>query len=267
MRIGLLLYWMLSMITPASALALEQFTNSLGMRFVKIEPPTGVSRAIAAKKACNDSLFLDDDCGNPQMPGPPGQPYWIGVTELTQAQWRKVMGDSPSYYKGDDRPVEQVSFKDIQRFLKKLNQMDRSHHYRLPTEWEWEYAARGGTATAYWWGDEAPVCRKGARNGAKFDDDDQCNDTGTEPVMSYKPNPFGLYDVAGNVWEWTCTLYSKPYGERCDPPESLGSRVVRGGSWSNGASYLRAAVRDYFRPGYQDNNLGIRLAVSAAPRN
>ncbi len=128
---------------------------------------------------------------------------------------------------------------------------------------EWEYAARAGTKDKYWWGSQPPVCEKGRRNGAKFDDDKECNDTGTEAVSSYQPNPRGLYDVHGNVWEWTCSIYENPYGEKargCQQESESGTRVLRGGSWFYRPENLRAAERNDREPGGRNNLVGFRLA-------
>jgi formylglycine-generating enzyme required for sulfatase activity len=127
-------------------------------------------------------------------------PFRIGKYEVTQAQWQAVMGENPARAKGSDRPVANVSWDDAQAFLKRLNSKGTGKPYRLPTEAEWEYAARAGTGTPYWWG--------------KTIDPDNANYGGlyavllgqgheyTDPVGSFKPNAFGLYDTVGNVSEW-----------------------------------------------------------------
>ncbi|WP_289680832.1 formylglycine-generating enzyme family protein [Candidatus Venteria ishoeyi] len=238
------------------------------MNFVKISNSTsGVTDDIAAKRRCNPLFF--EDCGgggNSAYPGAIDYPLWVGTTEVTQAQWQKLMGDNPSHFKGDQHPVEPVSYRDAEQFIAKLNQTEPGKHYRLPTEWEWEYAARAGSQADYWWGTQAPVCQKGARNGAKFNDDKQCNNTGTEPVKSYQANPFSLYDVHGNVWEWTCSLHKNPYAKKCDASGASGPRVLRGGSWVTDGVGLRLGNRNYYGPGTRSSDVGFRVVFSGLAR-
>ncbi|WP_177428436.1 formylglycine-generating enzyme family protein, partial [Candidatus Venteria ishoeyi] len=113
------------------------------------------------------------------------------------------------------------------------------------------------------WGDQAPVCQKGKRNGAKFDDDAKCNDTGTEPVASYQANHFGLYDMHGNVREWTCSAYDKNYGgneSKCS--DNAPKYVLRGGSWLNSARNLRSAYRYRNSPVNRSISFGFRVVYS-----
>lgn len=120
----------------------------------------------------------------------------------------------------------------------------------LPSEAQWEKAARGSSVDKiYPWGDAAPICQQGAENGAKYDDDDKCNDTGTESVGSYSPNGYGLYDMAGNAWEWTGNWYDA-YPGNTEHDFDFGNtyRVVRGGSWNGNASYLEVSERHRFHP-------------------
>ncbi|MFO1370862.1 MAG: formylglycine-generating enzyme family protein [Candidatus Competibacteraceae bacterium] len=184
--------------------------------------------------------------------------FEIGKYEVTQGQWQAVMGDNPSYFKrGDNYPVENVSWNDVQTYLRKLNQKT-GKTYRLPTEAEWEYAARAGTTTAYWWGDTV------GHNQANCDGcGSQWDNQQTAPVGSFRPNTWGLYDTAGNVWEWTCSLYDQDYGGveiKCANKDTDGPRVLRGGSWLNGSKWLRSAARNWFNPQDGDNGWGFRLA-------
>ena len=131
--------------------------------------------------------------------------FWLGETEVTQAQWKAIMNNNPSRFKGDDLPVETVSWNDIQEFIKKLNART-GKRFRLPTEAEWEYAARAGTGTARHWGEAI------GRNHANCDGcGSRWDDKQTAPVGSFKPNAFGLHDMLGNVREWTCSEYKNPY--------------------------------------------------------
>jgi formylglycine-generating enzyme required for sulfatase activity len=130
----------------------------------------------------------------------------MGKYEVTQAQWATGMGINPSRFKGDDRPVENVSWDDIQEFLKRLNADNSGKPYRLPTEAEWEYAAPAGPTTPYWWGKEIGQGNANCEGcGSRWDNKE------TAPVGSFKPNPFGLYDTAGNVWEWVQDCWHDGY--------------------------------------------------------
>ncbi|MDX2034891.1 MAG: formylglycine-generating enzyme family protein [Blastocatellia bacterium] len=184
--------------------------------------------------------------------------FSIGKYPVTQAQWKAVMGEgnNPSRFQGDDLPVERVSWDDVQEFLKKLG-----NGFRLPTAAEWEYAARGGTTTAYSFGDDALQLGE----YAWFSDNSQGK---THPVGKKRPNPFGLYDVHGNVWEWCSDWYGRDYYKECnkqgviiDPqgPNSGSSRVARGGGWIILAVLCRSADRGGDSPGRRIGNLGFRL--------
>ncbi len=187
--------------------------------------------------------------------------FRIGKYEVTQAQWQGVMGENPARFKGEDRPVEKVSWNDAQEFLKRLNASNPGKPYRLPTEAEWEYAARGGTKTPYWWGKEIA---KGNANcdgcGSRWDNKE------TARVGSFKPNPFGLYDTAGNVREWVQDCWHDNYqGAPADGSEWRDncqgtSQVLRGGSWFNEPWILRSASRDWIGAGYRYGYIGFRLA-------
>jgi len=187
--------------------------------------------------------------------------FYMQTTEVTQGQWKEVMGDNPSYFKecGDDCPVDTVSWDDVQEFIKSLNRKGEGL-YRLPTEAEWEYAARAGSETAYCFGNDAADLGKYAWYGESWD-------RGTHPVAQKELNAWGLYDMHGNVWEWCQDWYSKyPLGDAIDPtgPESGSYRVIRGSSFIYTARDCRSANRDYWLlPGYRDGNLGFRLVREA----
>jgi formylglycine-generating enzyme required for sulfatase activity len=188
------------------------------------------------------------------------QPFDLGKYPVTQAQWEAVMGNNPSAFTGDPtRPVEKVSWEDVQRFIEQLNARDRTagETYRLPTEAEWEYAARAGTTTAYSFGDDP------AQLGAYAWYDENSGNT-THPVGQKQPNPWGLYDMHGNVWEWVQDWYDEAYYSQSpttDPqgPDTGSRRVFRGGGWYDGAGICRSAYRRYAEPGFRDDDLGFRL--------
>jgi formylglycine-generating enzyme required for sulfatase activity len=189
------------------------------------------------------------------------KPFYLGKYEVTQGQWQAVMGNNPSRFKGDPNlPVEQVSWEDVQAFIRKLNAIDGGTTYRLPTEAEWEYAARAGTTTAYSFGDDPPLLGEYAwySGNAKGK---------THPVGQKKSNAWGLHDMHGNVWEWVQDWYSKPYpsGTVTDPqgPASGSIRVYRGGSWITHARYCRVSYRDDQSPGGRVVHLGFRLLRTA----
>ena len=183
--------------------------------------------------------------------------FYIGKYEVTQSLWKAVMGSNPSDWKGDNLPVENVSWNDSQTFLRKLNAMT-GKNFRLPTEAEWEYAARGGN-----------LSRGYQYSGSKKIDDVAWynNNSGgeTHPVGTKAPNELGIYDMSGNVCEW-CQDWIGSYSSSAQTnpkgPSSGSDRVLRGGSWYYGARYCRMAFRYGITPGYGYNNLGLRLALS-----
>ena len=176
---------------------------------------------------------------------------------VTQAQWKAIMGDNPSFFKGDDLPVENVSWNDAQTFIKKLNEKT-GQKYRLPTEAEWEYAARGGNQS------------KGFAYAGSSDIDEVAWYAGnsgskTHPVGKKKPNELGLCDMSGNVWEWCRDWYDdKYYGKSPEKnpagPDSGSARVLRGGSWYGGADFCRVSSRLWNDPVDRDNRVGFRPA-------
>ncbi len=189
--------------------------------------------------------------------------FSMGKYEVTQGQWQKVMGNNPSNFKqcGPDCPVEQVSWNDAQEFIRKLNTQS-GRQYRLPTEAEWEYAARSGGKDEKWAGtnDEAGVGKFAwiEKNSGKM----------THRVGLKKANGLGLHDMSGNVWEWCQDWYNEAYYEdspKDNPPGAdIGEqRVLRGGSWGDVALGARAADRDWSEPAYWGSNSGFRLVLPA----
>ena len=183
--------------------------------------------------------------------------YYIGETEVTQELWEAVMGSNPSKFKGTKHPVEQVSWNDCQDFIRKLN-AKTGRQFRLPTEAEWEYAARGG----------------GKSQGYKYSGSNTIDDVawytkttngeGTRDVKTKQANELGLYDMSGNVREWCEDWYSAySSSSQSDPkgPSSGSYRVLRGGSWGLNAWLCRVSVRFNFTPGSSGDGLGLRLAL------
>lgn len=214
------------------------------------------------------------------------QGYWLADAPCTQALWQAVMGENPSRFQSPDRPVEQVSWDDCQEFVQRLNRALPGLSARLPSEAEWEHACRAGTQTATWLGDLEilgennaprldPIAWYGGNSGQDYeleegyDSSDWPNKqyahskAGTHPVRSKAPNPMGLFDVLGNVYEWCMDWYT-PYSEEAitNPvlPSNGSHRVLRGGSWFGYARGVRAAYRNHRAPGLRDAYLGFRLA-------
>jgi formylglycine-generating enzyme required for sulfatase activity len=185
--------------------------------------------------------------------------FSIGKYEVTQAQWRAVMGDNPSYNKDCDRcPVEQVSWDDVQIFISKLNQLT-GKRYRLPTEAEWEYAARGGSRSkGYQY--------SGSNNIGSVAWYTDNSGSKTHTVGSKSPNELGIYDMTGNVWEWCSDWYDANYYKSSPSGNPKGASsgsywVLRGGSWGSNAEYCRVAIYISIPPSESGNNLGFRLAL------
>jgi formylglycine-generating enzyme required for sulfatase activity len=184
------------------------------------------------------------------------QPFYLGQYPVTQAQWEAVMGSNPSRFKDNpNRPVENISWNQVQRFIQQLRKREPGVIYRLPTEAEWEYAARAGSSGAYCFGDSEVQLRRYAwyRVNAQGS---------THPVGQLQANAWGLYDVHGNVWEWVQDWYG-PYAaeDAVDPtgPAAGSDRVLRGGSWDDEASNCRSASRSDVVQGHRNVYLGFRL--------
>jgi formylglycine-generating enzyme required for sulfatase activity len=187
------------------------------------------------------------------------KPFYLGETEVTQKQWQDVMGNNPSKSKVEDKPVDRVSWDDVQEFIAKLNSKDGGNYFRLPTEAEWEYAARAGSESDYSFGDNPNSLATYAWYG-------NLGYKGTPgEVAQKKPNEWGLYDMHGNVWEWVQdwydgTYYSNSPANNPNGPETGKYRVYRGGSYIGKPSNLRSAVRFSALPGTRTHDLGFRLA-------
>jgi formylglycine-generating enzyme required for sulfatase activity len=187
------------------------------------------------------------------------RPFWLGEFEVTQHQWKLVMGDNPSWFaQGDEmRPVENVTWFQVQEFLQRLTTRTAGNMFRLPTEAEWEYACRAGTATAYGVGPEL-----GPADANIAPSPERAKLGQTARVGSFPPNAWGFRDMHGNVWEWTADEYC-PYKEvaTADPRPNCDSplKVIRGGSWYFGADSARCALRYTHRPQDRGFSLGFRV--------
>ncbi len=198
--------------------------------------------------------------------------FLLGKTEVTQGQWRALMGSSsPSRFSecGDQCPVENVSWDEALDFLLKLSETS-GQKYRLPSEAEWEYAARAGTQAAYWWGSEA------SRSNANYGKDQCCEGwakgadkwVNSAPVAQFPPNPFGLYDMNGNVLEWVQDVWHENYsgapsdGSPWNRRGQVALRVIRGGGMDLDGNSLRSAARSRSSRGFRSHNLGFRVARS-----
>ena len=227
---------------------LTLWSNSIGMEFVLIPAgtfPMGAKRGYVDERPVHQVTI--------------SRPFYLGRYPVTQAQWTTIMQTNPSGFRGEHHPVENVSWEDIQQFIHGLNAKEGDTLYRLPTEAEWEYAARAGSTTAYGFGNDACPLHEYAWYKANAGDK-------THPVGQRKPNAWGLYDMHGNVWEWVQDWYG-PYPARAivDPqgPQSGFSRVRRGGSWATGTESCRVSKRNDMAPGCLLISLGFRLLRGA----
>jgi len=229
----------------------QGFTSpTIGAKFVLI--PTG-----SFIMGSPSSEVGRDDDESPQHQVTISRSFYMQTTEVTQGQWKRVMGNNPSYLSscGDDCPVEGVSWNDVQEFIQKLNSMEGTNKYRLPTEAQWEYAARAGTATRFYSGENNYDL---SRAGWYYVNSERR----THPVGQKTPNAWGLYDIHGNVWEWVKDwMGSYPSGSVTDPegPSSGSARVSRGGSKLNRSFNCRSAERRDDGPSSRYGDLGFRL--------
>src|SRR5262245_10361494 len=201
--------------------------------------------------------------------------FWMGKFELTQAQWRAVMGTNPSHFKGDDLPVESVSWEDAKEFCRRLNAklgFSEVEGYRLPSDAEWEYAARAGSKTEFAFGDtispeivnyDGNYPYDGAPKGAYRQETVAVGRLGVA-------NAWGLFDLHGNVWEWCEDDWHDSYNGAptdgrawVDISGRASYRVVRGGGWGGSAVYCRSVARDDYSPGLRASYLGFRLSKTA----
>lgn len=232
--------------------------NSIGMTFVLI--PKGAFQMGSSE---SDKYAKTDE--TPQHPVTISRPFYLQTTEVTQGQWKAIMETNPSYFRkcGDDCPVEQVSWQDVQVFIEKLNQKENTDTYRLPTEAEWEYAARSGAKQESWSG-------TGEKSKlADFLHFDVSSTSGQRddqkqplPVKSRQPNSFRLYDMSGNAAEWVGDWYRAYSAEKTTDPQGPPTgiyRVHRGGSFADNVEKCRTSARSGLAPASRDYTLGFRL--------
>ncbi len=194
------------------------------------------------------------------------KPFYLGKCLVTQEQWKAVMGNDPSHFKGPKNPVEEVSWDDCQEFLEKLNSKVGTQHAKfvLPTEAQWEYACRAGSQPRYCFGDDESELDDYGWFLANAGD-------GPRPVGQKKPNAWGLFDMHGNVGEWCQDWYGGGYYANSpadDPsgPATGSTRVDRGGGWDRPARYCRSAFRSYYVPGFSFDFVGFRVALVPADK-
>jgi formylglycine-generating enzyme required for sulfatase activity len=191
------------------------------------------------------------------------KPYWLGATEVTQSQYEAVMGNNPSDFRGANLPVEQVTWEEAMEFGRKVTQRERAagrlpsgYVYTLPSEAQWEYGCRAGTTGDYA-GDLNTMGWYNENSGGT-----------THAVGTKRANGWGLSDMHGNVFEWCADWYGAYLGGSVSDPKGAPAgtfRVLRGGGWSHDAAYCRSAYRYWCGPGFRNNYIGFRLALSSAP--
>jgi len=250
------------------------YENSMGIKFVRIKNGSFImgSPKTELGRSKNETLHIVNL----------SKEFYMSITEITQGQWFKVMGYNPSSFNqcGADCPVERVSWDMCQEFIDKLNKIESTNTYRLPTEAEWEYAARAGTRTAFATGDittdeckEEPALNEAGWYCWNSGELNPVGNLKSHRVSRKKPNKWGLYDMHGNVQEWvldscdwrswygwTGVITDTYKNKTTDPLSSKGShRIFRGGSWNMSPKHARSANRSYYKPGAYRNNIGFRI--------
>jgi formylglycine-generating enzyme required for sulfatase activity len=216
--------------------------ETINMEFVKIEPGTFLMGCPPGNIGC-------DGDERPPHEVKITKAFEIGKYEVTQTQWKIVMGTEPSYFKGENLPVEQVSWDDANRFMARMNERNDGHRYRLPTEAEWEYAARAGNAAMH----------HGTPNDIAWFMEN--SDGVTHAVGTKAPNAWGLHDTQGNVYEFVQDWFGPyPNDLATDPtgPVDGSERVPRGGSWMSTSRGIRLPNRNLIEPGDANFNIGFR---------
>ncbi|WP_242482125.1 formylglycine-generating enzyme family protein [Thiocystis violacea] len=259
LRLGLLVAGLLLAVAGQAAPA-ETYTDALGMTFRLI--PAG-----SFQMGCDTARQRCDATERPAHRVTFAAPFYLSATEVTQRQWAEVMGDNPAHFQHPDNPVEQVSWEDAQTFLRALNQRAAPRGgYRLPSEAEWEYAARAGTQGDFWFGDDEQEL---GRHMWYLDSAHEH----PHPVAQKPANPWGLYDVQGNVLEWVSDCYHADYvGAPSDGSawthdcqnleDGTALRLLRGGAWYLYPNAARSAFRFRYAPSVRHYGFGLRLARS-----
>jgi formylglycine-generating enzyme required for sulfatase activity len=217
----------------------QQFRNEVGMEFIWIPPGSFLMGAENGNnnKATGHQVTIREG-------------FYMGKYEVTQAQWQAVMENNPSTFKGDDLPVQNVSWDDAQKFISELNAREDGHVYRLPGEAEWEYAARAGTTAN----------EPGDLDASAWYID---NSVSAHPVGKKRPNAFGLFDMKGNVWEWCQDLYQRDGSK--PGKKDAGLRIIRGGAWSEPATFVSLTSRYMVDREKGSRQLGFRVASLPKP--
>lgn len=232
-------------------------TNSIGIEFVQV-PFGSFIMGEALRTECDTCNAALDE--TPRHKVFLSKPFYVSRYEITQRQWLALMDSNPSHFQGDDLPVDSVSWNNAQLFIYALNLREKTRAYRLPTEAEWEYAARAGTVTAYSFGEDPADL-------TDFGWYVMNSNLATHPVGKLAPNPWGLFDMHGNVYEWCQDRYLADYYTRAPsrnptgPSAGEGNRVRRGGYWGSSARNLRSSDRDSFPPDLPASNTGFRLVM------
>ena len=235
---------------------LETVTNSIGMEFVLA--PAG-SFVMGGDPVAEQA----DENETPRHKVTFTAPFFIGKAAVTQIQWKTLMGKNPSYFVGDMRPVETVSFGDAMAFIDRLNRHETTDSYRLPTEAQWEYAARAGSQVTYCFGSQRSQLDRYAWYQANSQQQ-------THPVGRLAANAWGLYDMHGNVHEWCSDWFDRNYYARspADDPEGPKkglARTLRGGDWGSLDWYCRCAIRSLSAANRRSPRVGFRVAKSLNP--
>lgn len=239
---------------------INEYINPIGMKFIYVPAGTFMMGSPESE--------IRRDTNEIQHQVTLTQPFYLQTTEVTQQQWLAVMGDHPSHFKncGMDCPVENVRYSDVQKFITRLNEMESTIYYRLPTEAEWEYAARAGTSSAFFNG---PMIVEGdfSRNPYLDSVGWYYRNAAHAPheVAKKTPNAWGFFDMHGNVWEW-CNDWQRPYPfeAEIDPTgaEFGEARIRRGGSWAHYPEYCRSADRSWYDPEDRSPEIGFRMAIT-----
>ncbi|MDH3349214.1 MAG: formylglycine-generating enzyme family protein [Desulfobulbaceae bacterium] len=233
----------------APVLSTESYVESItGMKFIRVTGSCYSMGSPTSEKGRGNDERQHEACVDD---------FWIAIHEVTQSQWKKIMGSNPSINrKGNSYPVENISWEDAVAFAKKINNK-AGMGFRLPTEAEWEFAARAGTTTLYS-GSSSPDKVAWYYNNSSL---------ASHPVGVKKPNKFGIYDMSGNVWEWCLDWYGKNYSRGSDNPQGPVKgikKVSRGGSWSGNPEDIRVARREKDTPGAHYSDVGFRLVMSVS---